>query len=205
MNIIPINCSPSFSAIKVRKIEPLFKTNDVTFYNNATAMFKHPKPLFDGVTCFIDAITHNIAKKVDTFLDIFDITRLTDMLKFLPKDTFRNRLLKGIVGAGLYNTALLLDNDEVLCLSGNMDIFETRPFEDFDLPIKSKGIYPASDDQGWYIRSFGLPVNKTELAKLAKKIKSKGYELDDWRTEQACKINGEIYLLDYECAIKPTS
>ena len=31
----------------------------------------------------------------------------------------------------------------------------------------------------------------------------KGYLLDDWRTEQACKIKDETFLVDFECAYIP--
>lgn len=204
MDVTPINKSPSFKAIKVKKLKPLFQTNEVIFYNNRTAMLKQPMPLRKGTDCLLSAINDSFSKIIDNFFDKFDIKRLNNMLKYLPKKEFRNRKIHGIIGAGCNNTAIQLDNNEVLCLSDNMSIFNSRPFEDFDLPLKSKGNYKFGNDYGWYIRNLGTPVNKWELSRLAKQIKSKGYELDDWRREQACKIDDKIYLLDYECAVMPS-
>lgn len=202
MNVAPIHQSPSFTAIKVRKLRPIFKSDEVIFYNNRTAMLEQPMPIYKGTNSLLSAINNSFSKIVENFFDDFDIKRLNNMLKYLPKNKFQNRKIHGIIGAGCYNTAIQLDGNEVLCLSDNMSIFNSRPFEDFDLPIKSKGNYNHDNDCGWYIRDLGAPVNKQELVRLAKQIKSKGYELDDWRREQACKIDNKIYLLDYECAVK---
>lgn len=205
MDVTPINTSLSFNAIKVRRLKPVFQTNEVIFYNNRTAMLEHPMPLGKGTDCLVIAINESLSKIRDNFLDNLDIKRLNNMLEYLPKNKFRSRKIHGIIGAGCNNTAIQLDNHEVLCLSDNMGVFNSRPFEDFDLPLKSKGNYKPNNDYGWYIRNLGDPVNKFELARLAKQIKSKGYKLDDWRREQACKIGDKIYLLDYECAVKPAN
>ncbi len=202
MDVTPINHSPSFQAIKVNRLKPLLRSNEVIFFNNRTAMFEQPMPLSKGIVCLLNAINDSFSKIRDNFLDELDIKRLNNMLKYLPKKEFRNRKIHGIIGAGCNNTAIQLDKNEVLCLSDNMSIFKSRPFEEFDLPLKSSGYYKFNNSYGWYIRHLGAPVNKRELARLAKQIKSKGYELDDWRREQACKIDDKIYLLDYECAVK---
>lgn len=207
MNILPINnnysyqSKPAFKAIVVDKLEPILKQGNVTFYNNATAMLDKPMSLFKGVEVLINALIKNDKQGKEMLIDKLDISRMYYMLKFLPKNIFENRKVLGIIGAGMNVTALQLDNNEVLSLSDNMDSFEKRNFEDFDLPIKACGQYSTeSGDEGWYVRQLGEPVTKVELNELGDRIMSKGYWLNDWRTEQACKVDGKTYLLDFECA-----
>ncbi len=192
--------SATFKAIKVDQLTPVLKRKNITFYNNATAMLNRPAPLFKGTVQILKVIQEVLRKNIYTILDELDNQRLVYMLKHLPKE-FSSRTLLGVIGTGMYNTALLLDKQEVLCLSSNMDMFETRDFEDFDLPMKSSQRYDENPDCGWFIRDLGSPVTKEELEKLALYIKAKGYKLEDWRTEQACKIGKKLYLLDYECAV----
>lgn len=207
MNISPINSNysyqskPAFKAVLVKKLEPVLKQECVTFYNNATAMLDKPLPLFTGVRTLINALIENEKQGKEMLIDKYDVSRMFEMLKFLPEKLFENRKVLGIIGAGMNVTALQLDNHEVLSLSDNMDSFNARNFEDFDLPIKSSGQYfKKCTQEGWYIREQGEPVTKRELQELGDRIMSKGYCLEDWRTEQACKVNGKTYLLDFECA-----
>lgn len=202
MNISSVNTTPeqtpAFKAIIVKKLEPVLKQKGITFYNNGTAMLDHRCHLFDGAALLISNILKNNKRHIDTILDSMDLSRLINMVSFLPNQIFRKRIMRGVIGSGVNNTALLLDKDEVLCLSDNMNVFEQRPFEDFDLPIKKSGKY--DEESGWFIRDLGQPIDKHELEDLGKNITSKGYILDDWRTEQGCKIKDKLYLLDFECA-----
>lgn len=191
--------STQFRAIKVKSIEPVLKEKNVTFYNNSTAMLDNPVPLFIGIRQFVDVIQSTLRKRIFTMLDEFDVNRLLSMVNYFP-DKFLYRRLLGIIGAGLNNTALLLDDKEVLCVSDDMNVFKTRKFEDFDLPIKTQGTFSNNSDNGWYIRDLGAPISKKELEKLGKQIEAKGYELDDWRPEQGCRIGKKLYLLDFDCA-----
>lgn len=210
MNISPVTQNtyqpkPIFKAIIVDKLEPVLKRDGVTFFNNGTAMLDKPHSLFRGVKILIDALIENDKQQTEMVIDILDASRMYRMLKFLPKKIFENRAILGIIGAGANVTALQLDNKEVLSLATNLDTFDSRKFEDFDLPLKSSAAYPGNYSEGWYVRELGAPVTKNELKELEKRIKKKGYMLDDWRTEQACKVDGESYLLDFECAYIPTN
>ena len=206
MNISPSNQNqyqPAFKAILVKKLEPVVRRQNVTFYNNATAMLDEPRPFVSGVKYLINAIMKNEGQGFFSTIDILDVTRLRDILKKVPENIFSKRTVFGIIGAGENTTALELDNNEVLSISTNLDCFEQRNFEDFDLPVKKMETYADSQNCGWYIRDKGEPVTKDELHDLGKRIMDKGYLLDDWRTEQACKIKDETFLVDFECAYIP--
>ncbi len=208
MNISPINqnqfqSQPAFKAILVKKLEPVVRRQNVTFYNNATAMLDEPRPFVSGIKYLINAIIKNEAQGFASTIDILDVTRLKDILQKAPENIFSQRTVFGIIGAGINTTALELDNNEVLSVSTNLDCFEKRDFEDFDLPVKKMVSYADNKNSGWYIRDKGEPVTEEELFELGQRIFSKGYMLEDWRSEQACNLNGKTYLLDYECAYIP--
>lgn len=206
MNISPSNQNqyqPAFKAILVKKLEPVVRRQNVTFYNNATAMLDEPRPFVFGVKYLINAIIKNEAQGFLSTIDILDVTRLRDILQKVPENVFSKRTVFGIIGAGANTTALELDNNEVLSISTNLDCFEKRNFEDFDLPVKKMAYYPDNQTSGWYIRDKGEPVTEEELLELGQRIFDKGYMLEDWRAEQACKIKDKTFLVDFECAYIP--
>lgn len=135
---------PVFKAIVVDKLEPVLKRESVTFFNNGTAMLDKPHSLFRGVKILIDALIENDKQQTEMVIDILDASRMHRMLKFLPKNIFEGRAILGIIGAGANVTALQLDNKEVLSLTTNLATFDSRKFEDFDLPLKSRAAYPGN-------------------------------------------------------------
>lgn len=213
MNIYPSNCqynsynksTPSFKAIAVDKIKPVYITENVNFLNNQTAMLKKSCPFFDGIRKLYNDIVNNhviFRSNVVDWLYIDDIERLSNILQKLPKENFKNRKLLGLIGTGVNSIAFKLDKKEVLCVSDSIKFLKDRKVENFDLPFLKIGKLKNDKKCGWYIRKYGKPVNENELKKLALKIKLSGYNLIDWNCNQACKVNDKLYLLDFACAVK---
>lgn len=199
--------APAFGAKVVDRLCVNLKTDTVSFLNNGTAVLDEPVPFFKGIKNLLNAVTKNIKNNVEgkTCLDSLDKYRLNEMLEYFPKKLFENRMLNGVVGSGNNNLAFKIDNNEVLCVSENMNFFNKRPFEDFDLPLISKGMYDTyftKNTQGWFIRKLGEPVTDSELETIKQEIFKKGYKIKDWNPEQGCKLDNKLYLIDFECAYK---
>ncbi|MCM1266073.1 MAG: hypothetical protein NC200_07730 [Candidatus Gastranaerophilales bacterium] len=192
----------SFCANLVPKIKPCYISDDVVILNNETAVLKKSAPFFKGMQKMLDTLNTLFANRTKRAYFFYpeDKDRVAEFMTKLPKEELKKRKMLGCVGVGWNNMAFKLDKNKVLCISDDMSFLDSRPMEDFDLPFIKKGNLTPDSDEGWFIRKLGKPVTEEELETLKTRIEEKGYETYDWRTDQACKVDDKIYLLDYECA-----
>lgn len=116
---------------------------------------------------------------------------------------YKNRKLKGIVGAGSRSVALELDNAEILKISLVRDNCTARPYNElFDLPILDRG----KVGNIWYYtqpKAETKGITSEHVVDIINKIKSCNYtprDLQPQRVEQVGLYKGKPYLLDRECA-----
>ena len=133
---------------------------------------------------------------------------VTDNLDLFIKEinndkNFGSVLIKKVVGNGSFAWAFETMDGDILKLSAGSHFPQGRPQEKFDVPIKKQGkigkIHYYLEEK---LFQHNMPDYFTEL--VMEKIKKAGYRVTDLATGDIHQIgmskNGELYLLDPECA-----
>lgn len=200
---------PSFKAYYTPKTRLILNTGSTSYLTDGTIRLKNGAPFFSGVKKLLNSlmILLNLKPEEKKYIlyGILEKMRMEEILKGFPRSIFEKRKVYGILGSGVNKTALLMDKKEAVCFCEDMRVFNLREFEDFDLPMLAKGFLDGSSKKGWFIRKYGQPVKAEDLKALYEKIektrelKNRSRHIYDWYERQACKADGKVYLLDFEC------